>query len=264
MTTHQNRPATTVDSTDWLVWRYTEAEWAAYADGELARAKQEARAQFWLACALVPLAAGFIFVAVPGNGTTLFLLIFLLALLPIIGGIASTNGSETALTLYQRRLRGPREIRVAARGMNEAGRYTPFVAEARRRLSAEVVPGIPAELRVVLREVRGRYAMRIDIQVPVPHGREAEAAAFVQRFAAEVIGAYRWSSIFFSIPAPLRAPKEPPPDPVAPFADAPTRTLPRLWVGGTPESQRYGWSGGASLAPDSPQEHPTERLPPIR
>jgi hypothetical protein len=80
---------------------------------------------------------------------------------------------------------GSDDVSIGPPGVYQLGRFRPFAGPGRRLVGAELVPGIPPVLRFTVAE-RVRYGtVHSEVRVPVPAGRETEAAALVDRFRRE-------------------------------------------------------------------------------
>ncbi|HMA34168.1 MAG TPA: hypothetical protein VKY74_06760 [Chloroflexia bacterium] len=241
-------------ATWWVEWQYTEAEWAAFDAQEGARAQREAwhnvgGAVAWQLLPGLLISVALLSTAGWAAGGGALAIVLGLGLLWAVWNI--TAAQNRAAVRRQARRRGPRTIRIGARGLWEGDTYLPLGSARQPPHWIMISPREPQVLRFVLNQQTLE-----ELRVPIPQGQEAAARVLVARFKKE--GLHRPAG---SVP---RAPVPPPP-PSAPVpSPRPTRRLPRLWVGGTPESRRYGPDPAPESwpAPDPGPEHDTQRLPP--
>src|SRR4051794_41084608 len=114
-----------VDTYAWVIWTYDPAEWAAFDAQEIKQAWRETWTQ--LLAALVP---PLLFVAWVGPGERrdfLFGFVGVYTSLTLVRGIITYYRRLAAAREHrQARAKGPREIRIGARGLVEAGSYSAF------------------------------------------------------------------------------------------------------------------------------------------
>ena len=78
-------------------------------------------------------------------------------------------------------------ITIGPPGIYQIGRFRRFSGPGRRLIGADIVPGIPARLRFTVEEHSAKLGWgRAEVHVPVPTGREAEAASLVERIQRAV------------------------------------------------------------------------------
>ena len=264
-----------VDHNAWVAWQYDPAEWAAFDEQEMAWVQYASRRRFQAAGILAVAEIALLSIAVLRAGWAVVPLACVVGIVIVaVGGIEHRLRLGRVLQRRQARAAGSCQIRIGARGLVEAGCYTPLVESDLRPRAVQIRAGAPDVLEFALDRGQGRGRRRVLLRVPIPRGREAEAQALVHRFTTEVIAAYdlRWRWLG-GIPRPLRLPENVPagtladkfPAPLSLPAGAPTHRLTRTWVGGSPEAQRYGW--GVLPAPTADgaavPDHKTTHLPPV-
>lgn len=160
----------------WVHWTYAPQEWARFAQAERAESRRSARRLLRLGVLL-------------GAGGAAFLLLFNwaeggLSSAQLAGAIALSGGGPLAVlaavalmverqgaAVYRRRCRGRAEAMIGPRGARVQGDSVfPWTGVPQ----VEEEPGL-----LVFRSPEGA-----GLRVPVPAGREAEAAALAQRFTS--------------------------------------------------------------------------------
>jgi hypothetical protein len=264
-----------VDHNAWVACQYDPAAWAAFDEQEMEWVQRAGRRRFQVAGGLALAEMALLIIGVPHAGWAVVPLAGVVGILIVaVGGIEHRLRLGRVQQRRQARAAGPREIRIGARGLIEAGCYTPLVAAHLRPRGVQIRAGTPDVLEFALDRGRGRGRRRVLLRVPIPRGGAVEAAAFVARFTTEVIAAYdlRWRWLG-GIPQGLRTAPDVPagtladkfPAPLGLPAGAPTRRLTRAWVGGSPQAQRYGWGALPTPTADGAAvpDHKTTHLPPV-
>jgi hypothetical protein len=165
----------------WARWEYSPQEWRDFAEAEWRRARREARlGPFYT----LILAAGF-------GGVVGFIAHDLGAAL-LMAGIIGVAGLVTSAGIwlagrwrYRRRNAGAGAVLVGPDGIYSRGQYTAFHAFNVRLQQVEVEPGDPATLFVATSSHTEYGATRsYETRVPIPAGREQEAATIAERLRA--------------------------------------------------------------------------------
>ncbi|HMA36198.1 MAG TPA: hypothetical protein VKY74_17210 [Chloroflexia bacterium] len=241
----------------WTTWHYTPDEWRRFDAQEWNDVRQDIRKMF-LSYGVLGLGAilafsieGFV-QSHDGIAVCLFLPVasgVCMLIVALIGAIRFDQAKQR----HTARQIGPPAITIMRDGLYEAGLYiplrgdlNPMIGRELRLLDVSVSTAAVSLLKFRLCELGMRNNRSYEVRIPIPQNREAEAGALVDRFKREIIDRKN----------PPRA-VPPPMWPLGrPGAPAATRQLPRPWVGGTAEAQRYGRSRR-----DSQTETKTQKLP---
>lgn len=245
----------------WAEWHYEALPWQQFGAQEWQRARQAATRSFRWALGAIPLLLGLCSVPAvlqsrPGSGLLLVSL--------WLGGAGLLLGLDVVLyqvdiqVAAQRRAQwdaGPPRIRITPIGITAGAGYWPLQrwgsGLVEPRLTLQAVYVVAAEPDVLCFRVSQRHGLQPSsevVRLPIPPAAAGTVPALITRFEREVIYGGPWRD----------PPADPAPRPAARPRAHPTTRLGRPWVGGTPQSQRYGPG-----APEgTPAEHPTHKLPP--
>jgi hypothetical protein len=163
-------------------WRYSAEEWAHFEDAEWGQARRDA--------SLAPV-FGAVLAVVMGSvaGFASGDLVTGLAL----GGILLAIGLLVAVTTWiggrlrhRRRSAHDAEVYISALGVIQPGDYTPIRAMNVRLTKAEIVTGDVTTLRLTTESTTENLTTRSHtVRIPVPRGREDEAAQVTRRLIVE-------------------------------------------------------------------------------
>lgn len=179
-------------SPTWVVWHYDEALWTQWDAREWTTVQRHCGRNVLIATA-AGLSLGILLVLViPPTpvwwGQVLFILVW--GLVTASGAAVGQAGPYLeSLNRHQARLRGPREIRIAARGFYEADHYVPLIADAnllfgasRRLLEVSLVDIGASRLRFHIGEWGTRSNRTFDLDIPIPPDQEVAARNLVKQF----------------------------------------------------------------------------------
>jgi hypothetical protein len=163
-------------------WRYSAEEWARFDDAEWGRARREARLAPLFGLVLAIVAGG---IAGFSSGDPVAGLA-LGGILLAIGFVVATTTWIGGRLRHRRHSGSPVDVYVSALGVIQPHGYTPIKAMNVRLANAEVVSGEVTTLRLTTESTTEDLTTRSSVvRVPVPGGREEEAARVARRLLIE-------------------------------------------------------------------------------
>jgi len=156
-------------------WNYTEEEWRAFAGGETERQAGEKRTLLWITAAMMIVAI--IVIAAVDRKASIFVGTILAAtwILCLIAARVSLRGSR------RNARSAPPEARISADGLLLGAEFHLWRGWGNRFERCALDPGPPLQVAMVY-SAPSRYSRtEVEVRVPVPAGREAEAEKLLAR-----------------------------------------------------------------------------------
>ena len=133
-----------VDHNAWVAWQYDPAEWAAFDEQEMAWVQYASRRRFQAAGILAVAEIALLSIAVLRAGWAVVPLACVVGIVIVaVGGIEHRLRLGRVLQRRQARAAGSCQIRIGARGLVEAGCYTPLVESDLRPRAVQIRAGAP-------------------------------------------------------------------------------------------------------------------------
>lgn len=171
----------------WVHWCYTPDEGRRFVRHEVARARRRVQLTFLIGLPISALAGLGLGVL---SGVTLGGLVVtgaLLLMMLLIVLMFYLQGKGRA-SLWQG---GQVEVYIHPKGIvYQSGKFEPFSGFNQSLIGVQIEPGDPPVLRFTTCTGTGRGYMEIDVRLPIPGGREAEARDLIERFRREVFNQF--------------------------------------------------------------------------
>lgn len=169
----------------WARWEYSPQEWALFEKVDW----KPARRKFWLSVALCFLLLPdlIVIISVPASVVFALCIVFLFVSVGFFVAAAIYKPIyDLAKPRHEARQQdGPHRVTLSEKGLWETGTYFPFDELSFGLDNVKMTPHPPV---LHLRRIKhaGKASFSDTIRVPIPRGREEEAASVIQRFRKEV------------------------------------------------------------------------------
>jgi|GEM_PF-3933995 len=163
-------------------WQLDQAEWQRYAASDWARARRYARqTALWTA----GLGLGFSLLLGFTSGELVGVLLWVGGGCVLLGLLLGGLIWQLSRSTYDRRMATTGEVYVGPNGALNAGTYHPWAGFGIQLEAVRLGESDPAEVIFTIRTQAGKTTTTNDVHIPVPRGREEEAARLVASFYAD-------------------------------------------------------------------------------
>jgi hypothetical protein len=192
---NQDRMLTALEYQPWVHWQYSPAQWAAWTDAQVARAKAippafNWRRHSWKIGALWLVIAAGTFILGLGWIYALVYATAILALMVLILSLGARSERHSPETLRKKMERWAPEVFLGEEGVFCDGVLTPWVSTDDWLLEAILDEGLPRHLLLQFEKINAGNASiptsRLEWRVPLPEAAEADLARLQKELKAKV------------------------------------------------------------------------------